>query len=272
MRELNVLFDNGAGFVDYSLDLQSYVKDQVEIVYDADTNCFLLGLYKPFGEVFVDLPEPSTLDNTLRASYSTTNGIYKSLVIKDDTKSFKRSGFILWDRELSDWQPLMINGISAYWVKLELDMDTSFTLNGINIVYSDDYDLKSVLSDVDKFLKKEQVSFVQYHQAARDEMIQALRNSGYTKKNANDEVRDITKWDILDFSQLREASKYKTLSLIMFEASRETDDKYYQRARDYEGTYAMAFKNYLLAIDKNDDGKKDETEASMIRSVRVIKG
>ena len=57
----------------------------------------------------------------------------------------------------------------------------------------------------------------------------------------------------------------------MFDVSSNTDDKYYQRYRDYTGNYQMAFKLFFLSLDTNDDGVLNDGENRSVRSIGIFK-
>ena len=149
--------------------------------------------------------------------------------------------------------------------------DTTFDLEMLNLVFADDNDLREVQRDIDRYLFTGDNSFIAYHYAARNEIVQSLRNSGYTTRKLAGNSNDLTHWDILEPEQIRSAAKYLALSNIMFDVSANEQDKYYQKWRDYKANYAEAFKLYLLWLDKDDDGQLDASEQNFYRSVQLNK-
>lgn len=154
---------------------------------------------------------------------------------------------------------------------------------GMNIVYSDDTDLKSEVRVLDDYLATGDSSFISYHVAARNEIVQSLRNGGYIKEQDptaafapflefnNIKRENLNKWDVFDLGEIRQASKYLTLAKIFFDVSENVDDKHYQRYRDYEGMYGAAFKLFYISLDLDNDGNEDQDEMLMLNDVTVTK-
>ena len=63
-----------------------------------------------------------------------------------------------------------------------------------------------------------------------------------------EEKEDITKWDILDINQIKEAATFKSMATIFFNESRNNDDKEYQNYRDYNGRFGQSFKLFYLSL------------------------
>jgi len=103
------------------------------------------------------------------------------------------------------------------------------------------------MRNIDALKAKGDNSFIAYHVASRNEIIQSLRNGGYSKR-FDDMAANITKWDILDLGEIRQASKYLALAKICFDISLNVDDKFYSKFRDYEGMFGAAFKLFYLKL------------------------
>lgn len=266
-KDLYVLQEKLAQFNDYSDDMQDYLRDEVAITYVALEDSFYIGLYKPFDTSFVELDIASLIPNTLSA---TING--NAIKLKDDTKAFTRSGFIKWDKP-SDWTPEVIDGVEAFWIKLNFTNDFDATLKGINLVFSDDNDLSQEISNLDKMLAKGDSSFIRFHVASRNEIIQTIRNGGMIKEvpqdNGADKYENITKWDILDVGEINQASIYLTLSKIYFDISVNPDDKAYLRFRDYQGMFGKAFALFYKKLDLNDDGKYEQKDDFILNNIEI---
>ena len=102
-------------------------------------------------------------------------------------------------------------------------------------------------------------------------MIKMIRNRGKLKVDTTNKLANITKWDILDIDEIREASKHKTLSQIFFEASDSVEGKWYQRYQDHLSFYNKAFDIFYLTLDRDDDGTVDDTERMAIKSLTVTR-
>ena len=187
--------------------------------------------------------------------------------LRDRTFDLSQSGFIEWDRNIDDEAVTTINSKEQYWYELTVDADASqIVFNGINLVLSDDVMLQDYESQINdgKWYPSGKASFIGFHQGARNEIIQHLRNQG--KKTINGtETKDLTIFDLLDSTQLQVASTYLALSKIFFNFSDGIDDKYTQKYLGYKSNYEAAMNVFFLSIDDNDDGKIDNEESPGIQ-------
>jgi len=245
MNDLLVFQDDDGVFKDFSLDARDFLRDDFTIDFAAAEDKLYIGLYKPFGSFYFELVSGESKVLTYKINGS-------AIAVNDETKNFERSGFVSFNKP-SSWASETINGTLAYWIEIESDSDFTDIVRGINIVFADDNDLKSEIRNIELYLAKGDISFIAYHQGVRDEIIQTLRNGGQLKM-ANDRVSNITKWDILDLGEIRNAAKYLCLAKIFFDVSKNNDDKFYARFRDYQGSYGNAFDTFILKIDTKDDG------------------
>ena len=149
------------------------------------------------------------------------------------------------------------------------------SLSGVNIVYADDIDLKSEVRAINDYLAKDDTTFIPYHVAARNEIVQTLRNGGNIKNSADTSLAlrrlQMNKWDILDRGEIRQAAKYLALAKIFFDSSQNIEDKSYERFRDYEGMYGASFKLFYMSLDLNDDGNTDVNENMDLNDITVSK-
>ncbi len=149
------------------------------------------------------------------------------------------------------------------------------SLKGVNVVYSDDNDIRGEVRSIDDYLASGDTTFISYHLAARDEIVQTLRNGGNSKVSADTSLAiknlQMNKWDVLDKGEIKQASKYLCLSKIFFDASKNVEDKSYERFKDYEGMYGAAFKLFYMSLDSNDDGNIDDVENMVLNDITVRK-
>lgn len=270
MSDLKVFFDDNSVFSDYSLEMQTYMKDTATIEMVAAEDYLYLGLYKPFQQVYPELGTANTNAATFTAEYynGTTWTALSNFV--DDSKGFTRSGFLKWDLAQTDWTAIAVNSEEQYWIRLRPSVDlTSVVLNGLNVVFADDYDMEEGYANLDDLKASASESLIKYHQSARNEIIQLIRNAGYTKTNVN--LMNITKWDILNPDEIREAAKWKALELFFFELSNEVGDKYDQLANKCATKFASAFNLYLFTLDSDDDGVADTGEVNSVNFIQVVR-
>jgi len=283
--DLFVFHDDNASFVDLSNDMRDYLRDDTAITFVAAEDALLLGLYKPFNQIFAELTTAQIEGAAL--TFEISNGTtFTALDVIDQTKSFTRSGFINWDRDNETWASQTINGKDLFWVRITADIDFTATFRGLNMLFADDNDLLAESPRIDKFLPKDETSFVKYHVSARDSIVQTLRNGGNAKLDrgtdnsfsffdfgfGNAPIKNITKWDLLDAGEIRDAAKYLTLSKIYNDNSRNVDDKEYQKYNDAENSFGAAFKLFFMSIDFNDDGDTDKNVEQMaLNDITVLK-
>ena len=268
MKDLKVIHDDNGSFVDFSKKAKTYIQDSFQIQFVSAEDSFYLGLYKPFFAIYPQIDTITSSTSLLEVQYYNGSSFTAVTLIEEETDTLNRGGLITWEKP-SDWTASSINGEELYWIKLDI-ADCDLTFAGLNVLFSSDADLKKEQYDIELHLPKNANSFAHYHEAARDEIVQRMRNSG--KATYSSQIfNDFAKWDFLDVSQIRQASKFLVLAKVMFDASTEIDDKYYQKHRDYMDMFGEAFKLYFLSWDKDNDGEVDTNERMGIRTSEFIK-
>jgi hypothetical protein len=276
MKDLKVIYEEETGvFIDYSKQAKDFLRDSFNInPVVSDSSALYIGLYKPFNSAYVELETASLVDQILSFEIEGETGLLP-LLVDDDTNAFKRNGFLTWNRQPEEaWVETTVNGESAYWLKINFGEDCDVTVKGLNLVFSDDQDLQSEEPNINRLLPLNSTSFINYHVAARNEIIQRIRNGGEIKAKENaerKEYQNITKWDLLDFGEVRQASKYLTLAKIYFNISDNTDDKAFQKHTAYMSMFGSAFKLYFRSIDNNDDGFKEDMEVLKPRYTELVR-
>ena len=256
-EKLTILHDKNGSFIDLSDSLLDFTRREAEIEYNQLEDKVYIGFYKPINIIFAEMKTVNANSSIMDlkyyngASFVAVNNFY------DDTEGFSRSGFIRFDRDIEDQEQNEINGITQFWYELNLDVDSSLMeIRGLNIVFSDDQDLKRELYEIEKFLPSGVQSHILSHVAARDEIIQELRSNGrFKQSHYNEERKDITAFDLLDISQVKVASTYLVLSKILFSVSDNQDDFYASKSNHYRGLYNKCMKTFYLSLDTDDDGK-----------------
>ena len=261
-ESLKIISEIGASFNDLTLDLENYDVDSASLTMAKDSDYLYVGLYKKFRNLFIEL---DILTSASGISFEYYNGAtWELLTVKDETRSLNRSGFLTWAPQ-EDWAIADINGESLFYIRMTLDC--TLDLSGINMIFSNDNDLKEKYRQIEQYLGNDD-SFIAYHQSCRKDIIQDIRNSGETKVSSVDGyVEDLTVWDFLKPEQLRNASAYLCLSKIFAGVSDNFDGKFYQLSKDYKKNYDSALETFLTTIDLDDDGEESDYEAS--ESVKV---
>lgn len=241
-----------------------------------DSQFIYLGYKKPINAFYAGLDTANTNSATLNVEYYNGTGWASVTELKDETRAFKRSGFVRWDRNQENETKTTVNSLELFWIRVSTSVTTSaLVFSGINMLLSDDLMLKEIdpsLLSSDYYPDGES-SFIGFHQAAKSHIIQRLRNEGKgTYSVEGDEFvkfNDLNIFDLLDYRQLSEASKYLCAAKIYFDRSDSLDDKYYQKFQDYTNMFNQAYRVYFLSLDTNDDGKQSEAERKNFQS-RVI--
>lgn len=274
MKDLIVKHDDNGVFKDLSNEARDYLRDPFSVTFIALEDRLLIGLYKPFNQIFTELNTTDVTTNTLTFKIGTATG-FVAIEVDDDTNGYARSGFQIWDRKQDAWIATTEDGVEAFWLEVTSANDFVIDFDAINIVYADDIDLVSEVRNINEYLFENDTSFIAYHVASRNDIVQSLRNGGNFKElnmaSPNPNLENITKWDLLDAGEIRQAAKYLALAKIFFDVSENTEDKAYQRFRDYEGMYGAAFKLFRMSIDKDDDGVTDTDERLTLNDVTVTK-
>jgi len=264
-EKLNVLHDKNGVFSDLSNDLSSFQRDEAQIEFTSNEDKIYIGFYKPINVFYVEFNNPNINATSLSLNYFNGSSFTEATGFNDDTKGFTRSGFINFERNLLNEESTTVNGVEKFWYELDFSSSTSIMdIIGLNIVFSDDQDLKRELYEVDKYLPMGSGSHILSHVSARDEIIQTLNIIGKEKINVETGWgQDITAFDLMEISEVKLASTYLVLSKIMFSASDSTEDVYSQKSSRYE-TLAMNIVNSTrLNVDLNDDGNKSPIEADV---------
>jgi hypothetical protein len=273
--KLTVLHDANGVFTDFSKEAEDYQKDAFVVAVNKDTGYLYVGFDKPFNAFYVDFNIVNTNANTLQAEYFNTT--WTALEISDDTKGFTRNGFIQWDRpvQLNVWNLTTINSLSKYWVRFRPTATHLSTtkINGLNIVYSDDSDLKEEFYNIDRLFPTGQTTFILAHVASRNQIIQELISNRFMKYDTTTfSYINLTPFDLLDIYEVRMASIYLTLSKILYDASDDPEGNLVFKAKRYEDMYKTMINKLAVAVDTNNDGIKDAFENKIsISSVRTIR-
>lgn len=262
-EKLTILHDISGAFTDISNSLLDYTRGVVSISYTTATDCIYIGFEKPINQIYVELDTVASTNSELELKYYNGSGFVDVSGLFDDTKSFERSGFIRWERELAGNVASEINGETRFWYQVKLSTDLNVSLKGINIVFSDDQDLKREVFEIMEMLPNGEASHILTHVAARDEIIQRLNNSG-KQKFVDNTGADLSSFDLLDISQVKLASTFLALSKIYFVISDEIDDKYERKFEFYKTQADSIINNMRIDIDIDDDGEKDVGETQTI--------
>lgn len=251
---------------DASLYLDNYVNGSYSTVVSAPTTIDI-GYYKPINALYFEFIQ-SLPAGTLEVYYF--NGTTLApLAINDKTFKFSRPGFVTWDRNTLVKKSTLL-GEEAYYYRFVVSNYATVTLilKAINLVFSDDTDLLESYPDIMEYLPENATSFISYHQSSRNSILTYLRNKGKSVTNLG--VRKmLDQFDLHQYEEVRQASKYKTLASIFYNESDNVDDKWYQKAKDFDRMYGESINLNFLSIDENDDGKEEDFEKQSIQYLKI---
>jgi hypothetical protein len=178
-------------------------------------------------------------------------------VSTDTTAALTQQGWVTWERASDDAKDgglykyiFFISGVSA---------PSRFEMKFVGVVFSEDRDLKKECPNVVDYLAGQDTSFIRFHVAAKDSIVQWFRGKGNTTYNGVS-LKAVDEFDFIDPSELAVASRFMTLGKIFHWLSDSADDKYYQKARDFMAEAHNSLDVFYISIDKNADAKPDESE------------
>lgn len=270
-NRLTVFHDDNSSFSDHSFEAYDFLRDSFDATLLSATSYLYVGLYKPFSRFYVELDTANTNANTFTAEYYNGSSWASLDGFLDDSEGFTRSGELRWFRAQTDWAETAVNSETKYWVRLRPSADHSATtIQGLNVLFSDDSSLKEEFFEISDFLPNGASSFVAVHQGVRKEIVQSLRNAGRNKRNSSSvKFEKLTEWDLLDIDEVRQAAKFLALEKIFRNVSDQVDDKYQAFKIEFRDKYNDAFSLLHLSLDDDDDGILDTSEAQQIVRVEV---
>jgi hypothetical protein len=200
------------------------------------------------------------MDKELTLQYYNGSSYVDVAGLKDMSFGLSKAGFISWDRNQSN--EAKDGSLFSYRISIPAapDPDTvEVDFKGINLVFSDDYDLVDEYPSILSHLPADQTTFIRFHSAARDEIMTDLKQAGVFIQKDIDSKKQIDQWDLLDKDEVKEASKFMALSKIFKWLSDEKDDRYDVLSSKYQAEAGESL-SPLISIDSNDDGKRDSDE------------
>jgi hypothetical protein len=266
---------NGVDYADLSLKLKDFGTPAVDLELQ-DNHYLYVILYKPFTQFFMEWLEKNTNAQDYTIEYY--NGSWEPLNAVDESEGATKSGFLYWSRP-SDWSKTTVDSTEGYAIRVQPNANFSAgtKLRGLAVLFSNDLDLEGIRSNIVSTHNNGE-SWILKHEAARKLIIQTIRNLGNQKvKVLNDSnnstlffygpddsvlyYSNITEFDFLEPFELREASKFLSLSMIYLdELSDEADVKWQRQGVRHEDSFNSAFNLFSLKLDLDDDGQEDGTE------------
>lgn len=266
---------------DLSLKLKSFSTPSVGFEL-LSTDSFYIGYEKFFRQFFVSFESLNTSGSNLSFTYF-NGSTWSPLKVLDESFSFSKDGFVTFEPP-TDWKSTAVNGESLFYIKISTDIDFTPTtkLTGLSILFSNDDDLVGIRSDiVSKYNKGK--TWVVKHEEAKKQIIQKIRNAGHRKITArlsnstlffgNDNsiyFDNINEFDLFNPFELRQASKYLTMSLIyLHELTDSSDDKFEKAGKHYYALYQEAIDLFMLKLDIDNDGVENSKESEEETGIKL---
>ena len=257
-EKLTILHDDNSSFAEYSNELLDYSRGSASLTFVTAEDSLYVGFYKPINVFYSDMSTVNANAATMTVKYYNGTAFTACVGLHDDSEALTRSGFTRWDRNQLTEAVTTINSVELFWYKIDLSVDSSaMVINGLNIVFSDEQDLKRVLFEVDKYYPTGETSHILTHAGARDEIVQQLNLTGQSKVNSAGRELDISAFDLLDISEVKLASTYLVLSMIMMNMSDDIDDIYMNKHSHYLSKYNKIINVMKIRVDSDDDGLDD---------------
>lgn len=239
---------------DYLRDPFNFDLEESEYLY--------IGLYKPFGAVFVEMDTPSESETTASFEYYDGSS-WQSLDVQDETRKFTRSGFIFWEK--NKLVKTMTSGLDNYWIRVKVDSAPLIVvIRGINIVFTDTQRMKQEFFEIDNanLLPNGESSHIATLVACRNQIIDRLRRNGYQKVSSETGREEmINAWDLLDVFEVREAATALALSKVFLNLSSSQDDHWWSKYQTFNDRYNEMIRVAHLSVDKSDDSDDNQLQA-----------
>lgn len=249
---------------DYSKILENYLGSGLTIDFD---DWIYIGYYKQVSAIYFDFKKHPTHSGLFQGEYYNGSS-WVSLNANDETFNFASSGFITWNKP-ADWKDSVIQGNNLYFIRIKSSEElNNFKIHGINMVFSNDIDLIESYPDIKSYTPEGSESFIAYHQEARNFILTYLKNKGKTVYSKN-KYKMLDQFDLHDFTEVRQASKYLALANIFYNESDALDDKWKQKADGFFQKYSQAINLNFLSIDENDDGIAQVTESNSVQYITI---
>lgn len=271
--KLTILHDDNSVFTDFSQDMNDFTRDTNAINLVTVEDKLLIGFEKPIDRVYIDFNTVNSNASILTIKYFNGTIFIKVEGQLDETKGFTRSGFLQWNRSQTDQVINTVNGIDLFWYEVSTDTTHADTIfNAIGLILSDDSELRIEVPTInDPEYLVDEPSHILSHVAARNWIVQYLRNHNYGKINTEtQQFEDIIAWDLLQIHQFRQAATFYAIHLIYFNISDDPGDKWEIKSKAFFTKFESQIELAELNLDLDDDGVEDPSEIGIDSNSRVI--
>jgi hypothetical protein len=269
-----VLFHDGATFTDLSLDMLSFGRDSAVVPLLAAAGALYFARFKPFSALYAEVKVPNAVGAFLTLEYWNGTAWTALSNVVDDSDAFSRSGFIQFDTP-EDWAETTVNTLSGYFLKItpSVDLTGTMALQGLNVVFSDDQDLRGIYPSVLNYLDSQETSFILRHENSRDRVVETIRKIGRKSTAGSGKYESYDAWDFLHIEEVRLWATYLTMENIFSGLQSKDSDMFMEKAKEYRMLAEQARADSFLTLDANNDGVPAKVEeAANISSRRLVRG
>lgn len=134
-------------------------------------------------------------------------------------------------------------------------------------LFSNDYDLVAIESDILKYIPDGRSSFKYIHREAQNQILEWLYINGF-RGTGNTRL---TKDNVIDVNEVRFWAKYMALRLIFQDLSNAPEDVFDKKSKLYQNEEHKWRENAGLKLDFNKDGIQGAYEQSNITSRNLVR-
>lgn len=131
-----------------------------------------------------------------------------------------------------------------------IELDISCLTSAQDKLFSGDNDLIGHESKIYDYLPKEYSSFNHLHRSSQSVILDSLTQRGYEKATGV----PLTKADIFNVDEVKQWSKFLTLSTIFSASSNEVNDFFSVKAQQYKELAERSAQRAYLTLDTDQDG------------------
>lgn len=122
-----------------------------------------------------------------------------------------------------------------------------------DLLFTNDQDIVTHEPEIYRFLRPGRASFLDFHRKAQEQILDSLKQRNITNWDGS----KITAANVHDHDDVKQWSKYLTISMIYESVQNEVEDVFAIKARDYMAMAKRSAERATIALDKDEDGVAD---------------
>jgi len=268
LQQQRVIFSNDGVLSDLSVTLNDFRATTATIAYTTAEDYLVIGSDLPFNHRWIEVSTANDLAATVSVDIWFANAWHAAVDVQDETVvsgvSLAQSGFITWSSDfVKGWDfeqrssdiPLIATTdiYDMYWCRLKWSATLKATtaLKYVGHKFSSDSDMYSVYPDLNSTNLKTmfasgKTTWADQCFMAAETILRDLKRQGVI----------LSASQLMDPGLLKEASIHKTAELIYMGMG----TKYIDIKREAASAYKAALDIRYFKIDRNADGKAEQTE------------